>query len=144
MNNFTTYLTLLVLIGMGIILMLNFTRFITQEKNERYLSYNGVRGMALDHNKQLWTLSFEQQNKAIEQINLCLPIGKSAQHQDGKPLDFGRIVIYRFNAPDLYLTPIAYDGNNLVFESKEWNPDGRLLDVSGGAFDALLRSTYDP
>ncbi|MCE5318264.1 MAG: hypothetical protein LLG04_13005 [Parachlamydia sp.] len=141
---FTTILTWMVLIGMGIILMLNFTRLVTQQKNERYLSYNGVRGMALEHGKQLWTLSFEQQNKAIEQINLCLSIGKSMRHQEGKPIEFGRIVIYRFNAPDIYLTPIAYDGDNLIFESKEWNPDGYLLDVSGGAFDTLLRSTYDP
>lgn len=144
MNNFTTYLTVLVLLGMAVILMLNFSRLVTQEKNERYLSYNGVRGMALDHNKQLWTLSFEQQNQAIEQINLCLSIGKGARSQSHKTLDFGRLTIYRFNAPDIYLTPIAYDGDNLIFESKEWNPDGYLLDVSGGAFDALLRSTYDP
>lgn len=141
---FTTFLTLLVLIGIGIILMLNFTRLITQQKNERYLSYNGVRGMALEHDKQLWTLSFEQQNKAIEQINLCLSIGKNARHQEGKSLEFGRLVIYRFKAPDLYLTPIAYDGDNLIFESKELNPDGYLLDVSSGSFDTLLRSTYDP
>lgn len=144
MNNLTTYLSLLVLIGIGIILMLNFSRLITQEKNERYLSYNGVKGMAIDHNNKLWTFNFDQQNQAIEQINLSLPIGKGAWHQTNKSLEFGRIVIYRFNAPNLYLTPVAYDGNNLIFESKEWNPDGYLLDVSGGAFDTLLRSTYDP
>lgn len=137
------YLTLLVLVGMAIILMLNLTRLFTQQKNERYLSYNGVRGIAVEHQRVLWTLNFEQQNKVIENLNLCLPIGKNTRHFEKKPLAYERIIIYRFNAPDLYLTPIAYDGDNLIFETKEWNPNGYLLDVSGGSFDTLLRSTYD-
>ena len=138
------YLTFAVLVGMAIILMLNFSRLFTQQKNERYLSYNGVRGVAVEHQRKLWTLNFDQQNKVIEHLNLSLPIGKGTHHLEKRAFAFDRIVIYRFKGPDLYITPIAFDGPNLILEAKEWNPSGYLLDVSGGSFDALLQSTYDP
>lgn len=144
MKNIMGYLTFAVLVGMAIILSLNFSRLFTQQKNERYLSYNGVRGIAVDHNRKLWTLNFDQQNKVIEHLNLCLPIGKGSQHMTKQPFAFDRIVVYRFKAPDLYLTPIALDGPNLILEAKELNPSGYLLDVSGGSFNTLLQTTYDP
>ena len=57
---------------------------------------------------------------------------------------YQQLVIYRFNAPDLILTPVGYGSNqNLIFEAKEWNPAGYLLDVSSGEMDELLKSTYD-
>jgi hypothetical protein len=140
----TNYLTLLVLSGMALILLLNISKLFTQQKVERYLSYNGVRGIAVEHQRKLWTLNFDQQNRVIEDFNLALPIGRNTSHLEKKPLPVDRIVIYRFKGPDLFVTPVGYDGYNLVFDCKEWNPSGYLLDVSGGSLDTLLRSSYDP
>ncbi len=137
------YLTYAVLVGMALILLLNVSRLFTQQKNERYLSYNGVRGIAVEHERKLWTLNFDQQNRVIEAINFFLPIGKNSSTIEKKAAPFDRLVIYRFNAPDLFVTPIGYDGYNLIFECKEWNSSGYLLDVSAGSLDTLLRSSYD-
>lgn len=137
-------LTLLVLLGMGIILLLNFSSsLLLQPKNERYLSYNGVRGMAVEHDHLLWTLNFDQQNSVIAHLNRSIPIGKNTRHLEKKPLIIDRLIIYRFHAPDLFLTPVGYDGDNLIFQSAVWNPSGYLLDVSGGSFNVLLSQTYD-
>lgn len=141
-NRFITYLTLLVLAGMAIILMFNISNLFTGSVNERYLSYNGVRGVAVEYKQKLWTLNFEQQNQLIDWINRAIPIGKLGKPERGG-VPYNRIVVYRFNAPDLFITPIGYDGDNLVLEAKEWNPSGYLLDVSRGSLDTLLQSTYD-
>jgi hypothetical protein len=143
MNRVMGFLTFAMLVGMAIILMLNFSALLTPPKNERYLSYNGVRGMAVEHNRLLWTLNFEQQNQVIDFLNRCLPIGKNTSHLEKRPLSIDRLVIYRFNAPDLFVTPVGYDGDNLIFQAQEWNPSGYLLDVSGGLFNTLLTQTYD-
>lgn len=141
MNRLIPLLTLAVLAGMAIILMFNLSSLFVEPKNERFLAYNGVRGIAVEHGKKLWTLNFEQQNSVIEMINRCLAVGKREGEALNLPVD--RIVVYQFNAPDLFITPVGFEGDNLILESKELHP-GSLLDISNGNLNTLLQSSYDP
>src|SRR5436305_662063 len=96
-NRVTLWVLILVLACMAIILSLNVSTFFTPPPLEKYLSYNGVRGMAIEHNKLLYTLNFDQQNRMIEYLNYSVQI--VAGQEKKAPLDFSRLVIYRFNAP---------------------------------------------
>lgn len=143
-NRNLVFMTILVLVCMGAMLILNITSVFSRSAGEKYLSYNGVRGMAIEHNKILYTLSFDQQNKMIEHINLSLAIGGNAAKYDKSTLDFEKIIIYLFNAPDLVLTPIAYYNQNLIYSVPAWNPQGYMQDISYGSWKNLISQTYDP
>lgn len=143
-NKTIVYLTIVVLAAMAIMLGLNMTEIFSQPKNERYIAYNDVRGMAIVHNQIPYTLNFDQQNQVIEYLNLSLPVGKIASNYDKIPMNFSQLIIYRFKAPDITLTPIGYENDDLVFSVPEWKHDGYLKDVSLGNFKNLLAETYDP
>lgn len=143
-NKIIFYLTCLVLVGIVIILALNFTEIFSSPKNEKYIAYNNVRGMAIEHRKLLYTLNFDQQNQVIDYINMSLPVGRVALTQSKEPLNFTKIIIYRFNKPDLIMTPVEVGNQNIVFFIPEWNPDGYIKDVTLGKLNNLIASTYDP
>lgn len=143
-NRTLLMLTGIVLVGIFILLAINIMPYISNIKSERYLTYNGVRGMAIEHNNLLYTLNFEQQNELIGILNMALPIGSKAYTQDNEKPNFEKIIIYRFNSPDAVITPIAYQGNELVFSIPEWNNNGLMKEVSRGELKSLLEKTYDP
>jgi hypothetical protein len=143
-NRNLMYLTIMVLIAMGLLLVVNITTLFTMPKPERYIGYNDVRGMAIEHQKLLYTLNFDQQNDLIKYFNMALPINKDLQTVISSSVDFSKLVIYRFNQPDLIITPIAYEDDNLIFKIPEWNEQGYLQDISQGSLKELISSTYDP
>ena len=145
-NRLLLYLTLVVIGCMGIVLIMNFSRIFVERQNQKYLNYNDVRGIALEHNSLLYTLNFEQQNNLIYYFNQALPTTKNNPNQasSSKSLDFSKLIIYRFNSPDLIAIPIAYDAyDNLLFSIPEWNPEGYMRDFSQGSLKYLISTTYD-
>jgi hypothetical protein len=126
-----------------LLLLLNTIPMILSPKVEKYLKYNFVRGMAVEHKNKLYTLGFNQQNEMIGFFNRSVPVDAAGEDQKQK-LDISKIVVYRFNAPDLIIIPIAYEDDNLIFSSPEWNSKGVMKDVSQGALKNLLLQTYDP
>lgn len=141
-SRLTGFLTIAVLVAMSAIFILNLYPLFFISPQEKILSYNGVRGIAIEHQGTLYTLNFEQQNRVIEAINRSLFISDdSGLKKEG--IGFSKLIIYRFNAPDMILTPLGYQNNNLVYSIPEWNRKGYLLDISEGAFKELLSQTYD-
>jgi hypothetical protein len=144
-NNKSIFImTGVVFLAMAILLAFNLTHVFSNPKVEKYLPFNDVKGTAIEHKGGLYTLNFDQQNSVIEYLNLSIPVGKEALDSHQGPLNFTKLIIYRFNKPDLVITPIQYEGNNLIFSSPEWNHNGYLKDVSYGHLKNLLATTYDP
>lgn len=143
-NKNVLIMTGLVLVAMVVLLAFNLQQMISAPHQAKYIGFNEVRGMAIEHKGLLYTLNFDQQNKVIENLNLAIPIGKSAIGPSTEPLNFSKLVIYRFNKSDLTLLPIQYDGNNLIFSAPEWHKTGYLKDISYGHLKSLLAATYDP
>lgn len=155
-NRITLIMTLAVLAGFGIILMMNMAALMGFMPS-RYISPNAVRGIAVEHNKLLYTLNFAQQGEMIDLFNRSIPVSpQEVQPQKtDQPLEVTRIIIYRFNAPDIEIRPIAYvnkttsltkpetTATNLVFEVPEWNPKGFLEEAVPDEFHKLLLNTYD-
>ncbi|WP_068468089.1 hypothetical protein [Candidatus Protochlamydia phocaeensis] len=144
-NRTLIYLTILVLVSMGVLFTLNMTAILTgKPEEETYLKYNQVRGMAVGHHKLLYTLNFKQQNDVIDILNRSVRVMGVKPGKRQKP-NIEKIVIYQFNdQPELVLTPIAYIDGNLVFSVPQWNSDGYLMEVSNGRLQQLLSQTYDP
>lgn len=142
-NRSLTYLTAIVLAGTGILLVMNILPIFWSPVNEKYLSYNGVKGIAVVHDGKYYTLNFNQQNETIDMLNMSLKVGKqSVQSSEGKP-SFDKIVIYLFNAPDMELTPVAMQSGSIIFQAPSWNPDGYMKEVSKGEFKKLIENAYD-
>lgn len=142
-NKSLTYMTTIVVIGALIILGLNVIPYLTFSPSEKYLSYNDVRGMAIEHNRKLYTLNFKQQNELVGIFNNAQPIDKSAVASNNQKPDFTKIFIYRFNQPDIEITPSAYQNGHLIFSASDWNPNGYLIDASKDSVKALTDQAYD-
>lgn len=154
----TFYMTLTVLLGFAVILFMNAASFLGVVPS-RYISPNDVRGIAVEHNHKLYTLNFVQQNEMIDIFNRAFPVGKEIVDtrkttiQD--PPEVQKIIIYRFNAPDIVITPVAFvfkttsinqkagsKDVNMVFSVPEWNPNGLLEESTSDQLHKLLSSTY--
>lgn len=156
-----TYLMIFVVLsGFVIILAMNAANFFGVIPS-RYLSPNDVRGVAVEHNNKLYTLNFDQQNELVDRLNRSIPVGKKLVEKRkinvDHPPEVQKIIIYRFNASDLELIPVAYvskstsimqdDSQNkisLVYSVPEWNENGLLEESTGDELAKLLYSTYGP
>lgn len=156
----TLYMTVAVLACFAIILMMNAAAFLGITPS-RYISPNDVRGIATEHHHKLYTLNFAQQNALIEIFNRSFPVGKEMVEARkvtlSNPPEVEKIIIYRFNAPDLEVLPIAYvskstsvleknesQKTSLVFSVPEWNANGLLEESTSDELNKLLISTYGP
>lgn len=142
-NKSLTYLTAIVLVGTTILLALNVMPIFWSPVNEKYIVYNDVRGMAVSHKGQLYTLNFDQQNEVIGLLNLTIKVGTQKLTPDIKKADFDRIVIYQFKGPDLDIIPVGINEDGILFSVPRWNTDGYMQDVSKKQFTTLIENAYD-
>lgn len=137
-------LTVLVIVSMLVLFGLNLSSILTgQPPNQTYLKYNNVQGIAIGHNRLLYTLNFQEQNQVIEILNSAVAVNEI---KSGKrtPPNIDKLVIYSFqDKPEIVLTPVAYVDNNLIFSIPDWVPHGYLMELSDGSLKELLSKTYD-
>lgn len=143
-NRTLVYLTGFVILGMLILLAFNLTSILTgQPKNQTYLKYNDIRGMAVSHNQKLYTLNFQQQNAVVSILNNSVRvIGVNPGKRQKPKID--KIVVYLFDQPDVIIHPIAYIDQNLVFSAPQWEKGSYFMELSEGDLQQLLSQTYDP
>lgn len=157
-SRMTFYMILTVIAGFGIIILMNGITMLGIAP-AKYISPSEVRGMAVQHDKLLYTLNFEQQNALVEIFNRAIPVTQAdidaRKTEAPKVVDVPKIIIYRFNAPNIVIEPVAFvakkyfvDGfssqrYNLVFSVPEWNPKGLLEEAAQDQMAALLAKTYD-
>lgn len=102
------------------------------------VALNEVKGIAIEKGKELFTLNQKQQNEALTLINRMRPVDKG-DYPIKEKFEFTRIIIYRFNKPDIDLFPIANQKEGLVFNVPILNSSSYLLDMSGGQFYDLIK-----
>jgi hypothetical protein len=100
---------------------------------------NDVRGSAIIYNRQHFTLNFNQQNALIASLNDSFDF----KHDNRSTLDYGPIVIYRFVKPDIFITPLSYIEENLLFSTPIWNNGNPMLENSNGKLKDILEGAYD-
>jgi hypothetical protein len=154
-------MTIAVLVGFFVIFLLNVANKVGIVPS-RYISQNEVRGIAVEHNHLLYTLNFDQQNMLVDIFNRFIPVTKeqfeSRRTKLKNPPQIDKIIVYRFNAPDVVLTLEGFvtktssimggenevESSNLVFSAPEWEPKGFLEEAASDELDLLLLKTYDP
>lgn len=142
-NRFVIYMTIAVLLGIGGLFVINLNSIFTgQTTPQTYIKHNDVRGMAVKHKGLLYTLNFDQQNQLINIFNQSIRIAE-IKPEANKNTKIEQIVIYRFDMPELKITPLAYLDHELIYSIPEWNANGYLIDVSNGELEKLLAQTYD-
>lgn len=158
-NRITLVMTIAVLAGFAVILLMNVAALFGIVP-ARYISPNDVRGIAVEHHNQLFTLNFKQQNALIKAFNHLIPITyeelKTREPIQPDSLEIKKIIIYRFNAPDIEITPVAfinksnsvtstdpYDTLSLVFSIPSWNSKGLLEESVNDSLYKTLSATYD-
>lgn len=158
-TNLTYLMIFAVLAGIAVIMLMNAANFLGVVPS-RYISPNDVRGIAVEHNNKLYTLNFEQQKEFLEIINRSIPVGQELVEKRKinleHPPEVQKIIIYRFNAPDLEMIPTAYVAKttsvmqdapekiSVIYSVPEWNKNGLLEESTSDDLIRLLSSTYGP
>ena len=143
-NRTLTFLTALVIVAMVALFALNVTSILTgQPANQTYIRYDEVQGMAIEHNKLLYTLNFEQQNEIITILNSGAAVREIRAGERVHP-GIQKLIIYPLEGkPEITLIPIAYINQDLILSAAEWVPNGYLMELSEGKLKNLLAKTYD-
>lgn len=97
-----------------------------------------VKGMAVDKNSKIYTLNQKQQNDALNFINRMRPVDKNDYPTKGT-FEFTKLIVYRFDKPDVNLVPMAFQDQNLVFDVPALGSGSYMLDMSAGAFYDLIK-----
>jgi len=137
------YLAITSVILAGLLAGLALFPTLLHEPTQPFLQYNDVNGMSVEHGNLLFTLNFEQQNDVIKFVNTAISIEKPVLSNSNTPLPYRKIVVYRFDAPNIEISPLGFENDNLVFTASVWNQNKPLMERSGGQLKKLLEQTYD-
>lgn len=96
-----------------------------------------IRGMSIESKGKMFTLNEKQQEDALSFINRMRPVEKK-DFPNKSRFDFLRIIIYRFDKPEISLLPITFSEQNLVFDVPALNNSAYYLEMSAGEFYSLI------
>lgn len=138
-----TYLMVLAFLAMMVLLVGNAVNLFQTPRIDAHISPYDVRGMAIFHKATPYTLNFTQENECVSALNRGIPIGTLRKNQN-ESLPFEKLVIYRFKQPDIALQLADFSDLSLIFQVKDWNPDGYIVEVSGGDMWSTLSKAFGP
>lgn len=137
-----TYIMILAFAAIILLFVNNAIDAIGVPRLDKYISPYEVRGMSLLHKGTPYTLNFHQQNVCVDSLNRGIAVG--AQRQGHTDAPFEKLVIYRFQQPDIELPVVSLSDGSLVFHAPEWSKAGYLAEVSGGDMWHALSTAYGP
>lgn len=142
-NQTTGLLVALLILAVGALFFLQYSGTSWETPREKYLMPNDVKGMAVEHEGKLFTLSFQQQQQAVNILNRSVKIG-SKLPGNGKPMQFGydRLIIYMFKGKDIEIQPVTLVNQQLIFRVDAWNPEGLMRETGPGELQPLLMESY--
>lgn len=142
-NRVLLYMTGLVLVAVAVLVSMNLAAIFRPALKDRYVSRDEVKGISVIHKEKPYALNFEQQTQMISLFNESLPTNVR-KGDPSKPLDFEKIVITLFHAPDMTVKPIGYDEDNgLIFSADEWESYSYIKDQSKGLLKKLITESFD-
>lgn len=136
-------MTAVVLIGIFVLLAMNFVQFVIPQTHGR-LTLGDINGMAVEHNRSLYTLNLAQQMEVAAILNAASPTSFKTTSGQESPKNIQTLYIYGFGKnPTIEIVPLAYINDNLVFAVPVWN-NSEFIEPSNGKLKALLANSYDP
>ena len=133
---------ILVLFGVNLITRMSPTSSDGANANSLTLDRADVKGMAIEKEGKVFTLNQRQTESAVSFINRMSPVDKNDYSKKGD-FDFTKLMIYRFNKPDITLVPIALERGNIVFDVPILSSSSYMLERSGGEFSSLIQKATE-
>ncbi len=154
MSNQTIYLLVaLALIAVLILFGVNLTnKYQTQTPQTNTPTLNNqqlkidrtqVKGIAVEKEGKVYNMSMRQQMTALTFLDRAEPVDRKDYPTRNPSMGFNRLIIYRFNQPDIVLTPFAFEEKNIVFESPIIGTGSYILEMSGGEFYNLIQKVTE-
>ena len=129
----------LVVVLAGVLLMMNIFNIQTEPLSEHFLKADNVKAVEVVSKGTPHPLTFDQQNRFVEVINLAVPTGMENDLKVVKgPFDYEKIVIYQFEGPEITATPYGLVNTQLLMTIPEWNPDGLIRETGPGELNKLF------
>ena len=145
-NSTVIAMTALVLVAIGALLFMNLAPYASfkEAPSSSLVSNSEIRGIAVVHRGVPFTLNFDEQKVAVDSVMRAVTVKKADYPEVKGPFDFDKIIIYRFNAPEIELFPIQFPEQNLVFSMPPINKDKYYMELSGGEFKRMISQSFDP
>lgn len=102
-----------------------------------------VKAIAVEKEGKIYNLNMKQQTDALSFLDRAEPVDKKDYPEKDPNIGFNRIIIYRYNLPDIVLIPIAYERRNLVFETPILGNQSYMMEFSGGEFTNLIQKATE-
>lgn len=138
----------LAILAFGLLLLHNFISsgisFPGGSNKSTQLSRDSVRGSALVVKGVTYTLNFNQQVSVINVLGRAIAIGRDAISSDGQKPFFDKLIIYRFNQPDLIIQPLQQRVTSMLLDIPEWSETQYFLDTSSGELVNTLKEAFGP
>lgn len=116
----------------------------TSSSKELRINKNQVKGIAVEKEGKIYNLSMKQQTEALTFLDRSEPVDKKDYPEKDPKIGFNRIIVYRYNLPDITLEPIAFDRKNLVFSVPQLSTNSYMVELSGGEFTNLILKVVQP
>lgn len=142
-NKTLTISSLLIILCMAALFAAQFVPTLWVIETQTYATYNGTKGVSIEHQSLPWTLNFDQQNALISALNAGESIVPGLVKKNTEKFHFGKVTIYQFNKPDIVLTPVSMIDGDIVFQSDQVTETGFLKEGSGGSLMQILSQAFD-
>lgn len=143
-NSSVILLTSLALVAIGTLLMLNLGPHLsTFPTTTPGMGNIHIKAIDLYKKGLFFPLNAEQQKIVAEAITHAEPVKKSDYPEAKGPLNFEKLIIHRYDGPDIEIHPLQYKDSNLVFSTQGLSKDGDFIEFSAGALQKTLDSAHD-
>lgn len=144
-NSTLVSLTIVVVIGIFILLFLNFfpkIHFSGAPPPSSSIPIEGVRGSSVVHDGVPFTLSYEEQQLAVQTIARAVKV-KKTDSPPPPPFTFDKMIFYLFNGPDLEIIPVQFINQSLIFSIPQLDPKMYFMELSGGQLLQMINHSFD-
>ena len=137
------YMTSLVLVAIGLLLVLNVISLVSSGDHDRFLTPRQVCHISVLRDKVVYEPNSEQQKLLLSYLNQAEPATEIPQADKQAVNNLDAIRVYLFQGEPEVIKPLAYVGNELLFENPHWNSGKPLKDTSKGKLEALIADIVD-
>lgn len=138
-NRTLSLLVGLVVILTGILMVLNLFNIQTGPVTQPFLEANNVKAVEVISKGVAHPLTFDQQNRFIEIINLSVQTDyESDLKVKNGPFPYDKVLIHQFEGPKITVTPYGLVNTQLLMVIPEWSSEGLIRETGPGELNKLF------
>lgn len=144
MSNRTLTVLMIAMIGaVAALFLINYGVVFQEAVTPPLIAKKEVRGVSIEHKGKVYTLNFDQQNAVIEVFNNALKVGPESYFpKDKKSFEFTRVLVHRFDKPDLEMTPYGYTAGELLYRIPALYSEGLFEEAGPRPITPILKEAY--